>query len=441
MYFPRNITLVVRDKERPVIIKLKISAVLFVLSILSFVLYACTGGDDEGGTIGTGETAPLYGYAQKGPFLIGSTVYILSCSVQDLNNCDAEMVTQTTDSLGAFEFTSKGVRLHDVRIAGDFISELSGKPTSLADSGELYGAILFDEKNRYNFGGVNLLTHLSYYLNWLFRTEGYLPRGSMDHTRDLVVSAFNEYLPNKATIASDFSSLNVYNISALVPEEENAFLLVISATLMQAAINNAKNYPGYDPSNTNVLVGKLASDLGLEVASYGRFSDQSIAMLVEASRQLNPREIEHNLLSVISDPRYASITVPNIDPFLDTDADGVTNNIDNDDDGDGMPDLQDPHPYTFEINLENNQAATVSSAVASTFTLNFNVPEFPYQVIYFTAATHGSISVDPSSNLAKYTPNDPNYTGPDSFDYFVESNNNLFSYASSHATVLLNLTP
>lgn len=91
---------------------------------------------------------------------------------------------------------------------------------------------------------------------------------------------------------------------------------------------------------------QLLNTLATYFTEIGRIDDPVlIAVLKKASMQLRPDEIRANLTQRSFAVAKVDIPVANLDAFIDTDGDGLVNDIDTDDDGDGIDDAFDVTPY------------------------------------------------------------------------------------------------
>ena len=136
--------------------------------------------------------------------------------------------------------------------------------------------------------------------------------------------------------------------------------------------------------------------------------------------------------------------MPDINFLLDNDADGVRNDVDSDDDGDGIADSDDANPYQFDI-ITAPQSFTTEQDTGVSISLEFNVPEDPASTLfpgYDNHPAHGVLSGE--FPHFTYTPN-AGFSGVDSFQYKVTclpcSAVYTGVYTSDTATVTINVTP
>ena len=132
-----------------------------------------------------------------------------------------------------------------------------------------------------------------------------------------------------------------------------------------------------------------------------------------------------------------AFAVPDIRWLLDTDGDGVRNDVDDDDDGDTLIDSLDPHPYDFEI-FPKNQSFTVSKNSVTRLTLDYPKTEILCGPSITAATINGSLSL--AVGGVNYQPN-TDYVGEDQFQFVLEcSLPNTKSYVSAPFLVSIAVT-
>ncbi len=324
------------------------------------------------------------------------------------------------------EFTFEPDTVYGITVTGRHFNEITGEiseqPITLKST-YYHGA---DSKP---FVSVNILTHLIHSrINYLIVNNGL-------HPRDATVQASQELIDElKEVIFADhlnnysFSNMTVYNNQADSDPDANAVLLFISAAFYHQSGLYANSRPLAEMLTTIAddleKDGKIDGDNSPDTAEIPDNSASNgpvyVSSLDFAARLLNPQTITDNLTAYSIAKTGAAIPVPDISFLLDNDADGVTNNVDADDDGDGLADLSDPNPCQFEI-IANPQLFTTTQAVSIVLDLQFNIPENPdaNPVYMGIASAPGNGVLSGAYPDLAYTP-DPGFTGADSFTYTVD---------------------
>ncbi len=352
-----------------------------ILLTLIFSLYACS----EGGTGGTGGviippdsvTFDVTGLANKGPFAPGSTV-----TVTELNaagQMGATTTTSTTDN-GRFDITIEEGSVHLISVEGSFYSELTG---AFTDDTMVIRAVFAGTEN--DAANVNVLTHLIHERVVQLMSDGSPADTAIDTAEDELTLALSSVIPSPDSDDrfSDWVVLNTLQGEG-AKEQGNGYLLAFSSILEQHAELTAED-SGAAPRSELVAVldewtTDLAADGEIELGSKRE-------ALLTAQQRLNPNEIHQHLFefdesytdevlvgtddgdehecrvsldrlqcivveatagstepSVAVDVLLTSI-VADMNSFIDSDGDGVTNADDADDDDDGIDDQDDASPF------------------------------------------------------------------------------------------------
>ena len=371
------------------------------LVALLLVLSAC-----ENGIIGSGDQPDpnpkpeptKQGIAQKGPFEIGSNITIVTRPAPDFLPTATDQV-QTLDDIGSFEFEFKPDTLYDISVTGRHFSEITGELS--ADPITLQSTYYHDADSA-PFVSVNILTHIIHSrINYLIANQGLHPRdataqASQELLNDLTSVIFADHLSDYS-----FSNMSVYNLTDSDPNA-NAILLFISAAFYQQSIM-------FDNSRTLAeMLTTLAADLEKDGKINGINDPDSalppgkppqngqvyLSSLDAAARRLNPESISDNLSRHSLEKTGVALPVPDINFLLDNDADGVRNDVDSDDDGDGIADSDDANPYQFDI-ITAPQSFTTEQDTGVSISLEFNVPEDPASTLfpgYDNHPAHGVLS-------------------------------------------------
>jgi uncharacterized secreted protein with C-terminal beta-propeller domain len=363
--------------------------------LFSLVIVGCS----EGGTGGTGgissgdDLITTSGSGNKGPY--SDTAAVTSRTIMDNGTLASEVVSgvMTTGIFGGYEVTTDRDTTQLVQINGSYFSENIGTTQDVSVS--LRGVILAGQTS----ANINVATHLIHERVIDLIGDGMSASTAIASAEDELVLALSSLIPSPAN-AINFSDLVLINAQpGSVNPEGNAWLLALSSILEKSAlILNDSSGLGIEAEVTNVLAS-LTTDL----ESDGTLADQALNGIQEARSQINPDRIHQNLLfldetlredvlldsgnatadqldefacgvfqddvvcadlgviasdavgdvlsspiieagvEVIIQPLTDSIADMNL--FIDTDSDGTVNSLDDDDDGDGIPDATDATPY------------------------------------------------------------------------------------------------
>lgn len=402
------------------------------LSAILLILNSC-----ENGIVGTGEKPEptVTGIAQKGPFVMDSNVKIIVRPGPDYNVTDTVQV-QTLDGIGSFEFTFEADTLYEITVSGQNFNEVTGELTT--ESIELHSTYYHDQSMQ-PFVSINLLTHLIHSrIKYLIDNDHYHPRQATEMARQELILGLSDVIFADHFLAYSFSNMAVYNHTGSNPVA-NAVLLFISAAFYKQSTLFENSVPLVEM--INYIAADLELDGKLDDVEPASANTSYISSLDLAAHRLNPDEITQHLTNYSIETTGTAIPVPDIRFLLDNDGDGITNNIDLDDDGDGFPDITDDKPYEFEI-IPKPQSISTLQDVPVSIILDFNRPEEHLLKSIFVensvAPEHGI--VEPNSNVIIYKPT-IGFTGTDSFQYVVLSVNKINGvYRSTPGTVIINVT-
>lgn len=277
---------------------------LIFFSLIILILSGCS--DSDGGISGTGAGSNSYqvtGVAQKGPFLIGSRV-----TVNRLNSSgvatEGALTTETTDSLGNFEFELDRDGAVQIKVNGLHYNELTGDLSD--DKLELNAITYLDSsgESKQQTINVNMLTHLT-----AIRIKTLMAQGLDVKTASL--QAENEWLEELEPLASvenifKFSVLNLYQQDAAL-QASNNYLLFITSVFYQYAQQ-------YGNSSLVELLNTTASDFGDD----GKIN-QNLNMLNEleiCAMKLDAALIQDNLESLSQGVVGEKIPAADISSFL-----------------------------------------------------------------------------------------------------------------------------
>ncbi len=307
----------------------------FICAVLLAAFLAGCAGDD--GVVGTG-VAPkikIAGAVQKGPFVIGSRVTIGRLLEAGSQSSTDAVITTTSNDLGDFAAEMAQAGSFEIIADGYHFNELTG---GLSQGTLLLRAVYFADASSSRKADVNLLTHLIHgRILFLIRAGSTAAVAEAQARAELLAALTPVFRVEKLP---EFTSLSLYNVNA-TSEIGNAYLLAVSATAYQYATTKASGNKTSIDAELTLLINSMADDFTQDGAIKADFIDGLIA----ASRLLNADTITANLKKRSVQAVGEALSVPDIRMFLDTDDDGETNNLDIDDDNDGVPDSIDPFPY------------------------------------------------------------------------------------------------
>ena len=305
-----------------------------ILALIS-LMAGCGGGG--GGSADTGGTPPptsgttrfVSATAEKGPFVIGSTVAVNRLDSQARPTAST-LTTETEDNLGNFSFSIEPGPV-SISVDGFHFNEITG---GLAQGRLTLRAIYEVQDTTTQRAHVNILTHLIH-----LRVETLVRAGSS--IPNAVQTAQTELVGQLSPIFGAFSPDSFTNYSVYASDSTSsdgaAYMLAVAASIYQFAINRGGS-GGFD-AELALILNNLSNDF-----ADGAIDLQWIFDGIDAgSIQLDPAQLSANLLShaasvgFTAEPADASL-------FIDTDRDGIMNAFDDDDDNDGLADDVDPEP-------------------------------------------------------------------------------------------------
>jgi hypothetical protein len=279
--------------------------VLFLVVVLA-TMTACGGGGEVGDT-----STDVSGAAQKGPFLQGSTV-LVNILDNSGNASDLTIVSQTSDSLGNFNFTTHHKGPVQIVTAGYYFNEVTG---ALSDGPLTLRGIFNVTANGDQTAYVNILTHLIN--NRVLSLVADNKHLSVD---EAIFQAQNELLTALVPLASsdpitDFASLSLYDIEG-TDTAHNGYLLAISATFCQAAIDLANANSSSVTSELTLLLNRFANDLAQDGAvDAALVNDQLLPALIK----LDAAAISQNLADYSGLVLSVTLSTPDISTYIDPD--------------------------------------------------------------------------------------------------------------------------
>jgi len=292
---------------------------LFIISLLG-VLSGCSGSSEpgDGGITGTGLTNTVYqvnGTAQKGPFLIGSTVDV-SLLAADGSALDTSLTTETTDSLGNFSFTMSKVGPTLITVNGYHFNELNGQLSS--GTLTLRAIANIEEKSADSDtppnqkANVNILTHLIHGRIITLMAEG---KPVLEAITIAEQELTDQLEPLTSLVYVDrFSELSIYNDLDNSDSDGNNYLLFISAAFYQHATNLVFSSDISLDAKLSEILNNAADDFRND----GDFDDAALLLdqLQTAATQVDPDVIENNLEIRSRDILGESLPVADISSFL-----------------------------------------------------------------------------------------------------------------------------
>ncbi|MDH5694233.1 MAG: hypothetical protein OEZ47_14135 [Gammaproteobacteria bacterium] len=362
------------------------------LAVFVFLLSGC--GTDQDGIIGTGETVLLYdielkGAVQKGPYVVGSEILINKILPNGYTSRET-IVSEISDYLGNFEFLINTTGPVLLSADGYHFNEITGKLSNgtLRLKG-VYHISEDPEQRAY----VNILTHLAYKrVFYLIRELNMDSRAAVAQAESEVLSAFVDVLPTNSF--SDFSQLNLYDVDTKF-SDGNAYVVALSALIYKYAITKAED-------SGESVNGKLSTSLNViadDIATDGDIDDSNlITDLKLAMYSLNPYIVTKNLKERSKYGDRAELPVANMDLYINTDGDELVNELDPDDDNDGILDVDEAGEQQY---IYNETPTLQSPDLNQAFESN---KEISFFWTYSQYATALEMQVSNKSDFARVDP-------------------------------------
>ncbi|MBI5546076.1 MAG: VCBS repeat-containing protein [Deltaproteobacteria bacterium] len=252
----------------------------------------------------------LRGAVQKGPFVLGSSVSV--SPVSDLGSPVGQVFqTQTDDDLGRFTVELPAPGLVLLEASGFYYNEVTGKLSAAALTLRAFARI--------NGGGpqdacINVITHLTYGRIKALLQAGTSIDAAVVQAEGELVSAMGVGAASTAPTARGVA-MNVLGGD----EVNNAYLLCVSAVLVQAAIDRA-GATGSVEANLQELLNIIATDLSDD----GILQPPMRISLQDAQTRVIPEAVME-LLAARLTLLGSSAVVPEMNRVLDEDGDGVPN--------------------------------------------------------------------------------------------------------------------
>ena len=257
------------------------------------------------------QPTPIYvdGAVQKGPFLVGSTVFINRRDTRGIST-SATILSEIEDSIGSFDFVTTDPGLVQIVATGYYFSELTGQ----VSNGTLTLRALYEIRDKAaQKAYVNIMTHL---IN--DRVLALLAAGNIDAAGAIakaegeLVAAFRNALP--VASIEGFSGLSVYNTGGSGGAGiGNTYLLALSTGFYQYAATKAEQFNTATDAELTLILNRISDDL----ATDGDLDTPGfIAEFTTAIRRLSPEIIAENLRrrAIVDYP--SGLDVPDISVFL-----------------------------------------------------------------------------------------------------------------------------
>jgi len=314
-----------------------------ILLATTLILFACGGGDE--GVIGTGldDELKVSGAAQKGPFILGTTILISELSEIGIET-NKTIVTQTKDNLGNFEFTLGEPALLQLVASGYHFNEITGElSNSTLDLRAIYDASADQQQKAY----INILTHAIHKRVITLLENGETSSDAITKAQSELIKALETVFPVTENLG-DFTQYSLFDES-VGNSFGNAYLLALSASFYQLAINKSESGNNID-AELSLSLNSFANDL----SENGKIDNQNIISDLEnASREVNVKIVEMNLQKLLKEETEETKTLPDMNLVLDSDGDGVVNHEDEDANGDGVADVKAKNMFSTALGKQD----------------------------------------------------------------------------------------
>ncbi|MFO0590319.1 MAG: DUF4215 domain-containing protein [Polyangiaceae bacterium] len=273
-------------------------------------------GSGAGGDTSTGtSTGPaiVSGGAQKGPLVLGSSV---TASPVDATGGPTGSVfnTQTTSDAGGFDLSLPSPGWTAFEVNGFHFNELSGKLSGAQITLRAFADLSSGPNTVY----VNVVTHLGERRVRSLLSQGVSLVQATAQADDEVQAAIHVGL---AGVTQGIGSNQMTMLGG--DTDPNAYLLAVSAVLLQAA-TEAAGPGGPVDGQLQEMLNTIAQDM----ADDGQIAAATQTALLTAQADLNTAKVKANLANRIAALGLQD-AAPDIDRILDQDQDGVVNVDDN----------------------------------------------------------------------------------------------------------------
>ncbi|WP_046006996.1 putative Ig domain-containing protein [Pseudoalteromonas rubra] len=385
-----------------------------------------TGDKDSGdqGTTSKGDdvlNVKIIGAIEKGPFVVGSSVTINKLTELG-QNTGTTIVTNTTNDLGHFDFNANATDLLQITSTGYYRNEITGELSS--DTVTLRSLYKADE-NAQQQANVNLLTHLT-----STRVLALLKSGEMSFEQ-AVVQAEEEFKRTfqqviAAPEGKEFASVSIFDIQG---SSDSAYLLTVSALAYQYALNKSSAKNTASEGELTFLINELEEDFGAD----GKIDDaQKLTELKAMHADIDPVAVTNNISQWIKG--QSTLTVPDINRYLDSDLDGLVNITDTDDDNDGIPDDEDTNPFIAQL-VSDDLSLSVAEDTVLAIEISSNSP-LDREIVFEVQTQPQNGRLTGAFPQFSYQPN-ANFNGQDSFTFVLRQG----ELTSREVTASISVTP
>ena len=278
---------------------------LMVTFAIIILLAAC--GGSENVSIQTANTISISGAAQKGPFIVGTPVFVNK--LDEFGNAgESTIITEIEDSVGSYSFNVNSSGPVRIISTGYYFSELTGQ----ISSGTLTLKAIYNASNENDqVAYVNILTHLiSDRVLELIKSGEVELNDAISQAQLELISALSEVLPVDSV--PNFNALRVYNTN-VENEIGNAYLLALSAAFYKYAETKAYGENTSADAQLSLILNQIANDFaGDGLIQQTGFIDD----LTSALRKLNPNTIAENLRQRSSLDFSEPLDIPDITRFF-----------------------------------------------------------------------------------------------------------------------------
>lgn len=280
----------------------------------------------------------LSGALEKGPFILGSSIDVVPLDAA-LNPTGDIFNTQTLDDAGRFgiEFDAVGDQTVSIEGSGFYYNEVGGM---LSSAPITLRALDVASATGAHDAFLNLITHLAYQRARTL-VEGGVAVGDAEAAAEVELRVGLRVGPSG--FDPDRAGLQMSILGG--DSDSNAYLLAVSAVLLQAA--------GDHGGPVDAALQELVNALSVDLAADGVLAQANVDTLLAAQQALDPDLVMVQLAERISAIGSTAV-VPDLNRIIDTDLDGTANGGDNcrftanidqaDVDGDGYGDLCDLPP-------------------------------------------------------------------------------------------------